>query len=154
MTAPQVILDVDVQNFAAEVVERSQETPVLVDFHAAWCGPCKTLGPILEGLATEFAGGFRLAKIDIDQNPELAEAFGIQSVPAVILVRDGRPVDGFMGALPEPEIRKFLESHAIGGGAADPFAALDELISAAVRMPPPRRSMADSKERRVRVEGS
>ena len=78
MTAPQVILDVDVQNFAAEVVERSQETPVLVDFHAAWCGPCKTLGPILEGLATEFAGGFRLAKIDIDQNPELAEAFATE----------------------------------------------------------------------------
>ena len=130
MTAPQAILDVNVQNFTAEVLEYSQQTPVLVDFHAAWCGPCKTLGPILETLANEYAGGFRLAKIDIDQNPELAEAFGIQSVPAVILVQDGRPLDGFMGALPEPEIRKFLEKHAIGGAAADPFVALDELEAA------------------------
>jgi len=130
MTPQTSILDVDVHNFTAEVVERSQRTPVLVDFHAAWCGPCKTLGPILESLATELDGGFVLAKIDIDQNPELAEAFGIQSVPAVILVQDGRPVDGFMGALPEPEIRRFLESHGVGGAARDPLAALDELEAA------------------------
>lgn len=130
MNAVQPIVDVDVQNFTTEVVERSQRTPVLVQFHATWCGPCQTLGPILEGLATEHAGGFVLARIDIDRSPELAEAFGVQSVPAVILVQDGRPVDGFMGALPEPEVRRFLETHAVGAAAPDPLTALDELEAA------------------------
>jgi putative thioredoxin len=114
------ILDVTVETFQKEVVERSRRTPVLIDFWATWCGPCKTLGPVLEKLAREFAGSFTLAKIDIDRNQELAEVFQIQSVPTVLLLKDGRLADGFAGALPEVQIRKFLELH-LGLKKADPL---------------------------------
>jgi putative thioredoxin len=113
------ILDVTVETFQKEVVERSRQAPVLIDFWAPWCGPCKTLGPMLEKLAREFAGSFTLAKIDIDRNQELAEVFQIQSVPTVLLLKDGRLADGFAGALPEAQIRKFLELH-LGLKKADP----------------------------------
>ncbi len=113
------ILDVTVETFQKEVVERSRRTPVLIDFWAPWCGPCKTLGPMLEKLAREFAGSFTLAKIDIDRNQELAEVFQIQSVPTVLLLKDGRLADGFAGALPEAQIRRFLEQH-LGLKKADP----------------------------------
>jgi putative thioredoxin len=86
---------------------------VLVDFWATWCGPCKTLGPILEKLAAEFIGGFRLAKVDVDKEQQLAGYFQIKSVPTVMLVKDGQIVDGFPGALPEAQIREFLKHHGV-----------------------------------------
>jgi putative thioredoxin len=100
--------------------------PVLIDFWATWCGPCKTLSPVLEKLAREMNGRFVLAKIDIDANAELADVFRIQSVPSVILLKEGRIADGFLGALPEVQIRKFLEQH-LGPAALDPLAQAAKL---------------------------
>lgn len=118
-TLPSV-LDVTTATFEREVIDRSRETPVLVDFWATWCGPCRTLSPTLEKLARDAAGRFVLAKIDIDQNPDLAEAFGVQSVPTVALVKDGQVVDGFVGAQPEAQVRALLDRHL--GKTSDPLA--------------------------------
>lgn len=104
-------IDVTVENFEAEVIAASQTVPVLVDFWAPWCGPCKTLGPILEKLETAYEGRFKLVKIDSDQEQQLAGAFGIRSIPTVILLKNGQPVDGFAGALPEGQVREFLDKH-------------------------------------------
>ncbi len=112
------IIDVDVRNFAAEVVERSRTVPVVVDFWATWCGPCKALGPVLERFANEGKGSFVLAKVDTDANPELAQAFQIQGIPTVVAIVGGRPVDGFSGNLPAAEVKAFLER--IAPGAATP----------------------------------
>lgn len=120
MTTTATILDVTTQNFSRDVVERSRTTPVLVDLWATWCAPCKTLGPTLEKLATESKGAFVLAKVDIDQNPEVAEAFGVQSVPTVMLLKNGQIVDGFVGAQPEAKIREILARH-VGPPPADPL---------------------------------
>ena len=90
----------------------SIDTPVLVDFWATWCGPCKTLGPVLEKLAADYHGAFRLAKVDVDQEQELGAAFQIRSVPTVMLVKGGQLVDGFPGALPEGQLREFLKHQA------------------------------------------
>ena len=102
------IIDVDEQNFQQEVVAKSMETPVLVDLWAPWCGPCKTLTPLLESLANEFKGAFILAKVNVDTSPQLAMAFGAQTVPMVVMIKDGRPADAFQGAQPESTIRQFL----------------------------------------------
>jgi putative thioredoxin len=95
-------------NFADVVVEESKTRPVVVDLWAAWCGPCRTLGPILERVADEHDGEFLLAKLDVDANPYTAGQFGVQSIPTVIAFKDGRPVDGFIGAIPEPMVRQFV----------------------------------------------
>ena len=107
------VFDATTETFEAEVLRKSLEVPVLVDFWATWCGPCKTLGPILEKLAGEYNGAFLLAKVDVDKEQQIAAAFQIRSVPTVFLVKDGQIVDGFPGALPEGQLREFLASHGV-----------------------------------------
>jgi len=119
------VFDATAARFEEEVISRSMETPVLVDFWATWCGPCKSLGPILEKLAADYHGAFVLAKVDVDKEQELAAAFQIRSVPTVMLVKGGQLVDGFPGALPEGQLREFLKHHGIEPAAApeEPAAA-------------------------------
>jgi putative thioredoxin len=105
------VFNVDQQAFEADVLQASLTTPVLVDFWATWCEPCKTLGPMLEKLAAEYNGAFRLGKVDVDTQQELAGMFGIRSIPTVVLVKDGQVLDGFTGALPEGQLREFLSRH-------------------------------------------
>ncbi|MBR9973648.1 thioredoxin [Magnetospirillum sulfuroxidans] len=116
--------------FAADVIEASMTTPVIVDFWATWCGPCKQLGPALEKVVVEARGAVRMVKIDIDKNQELAAQLRIQSVPTVYAFANGRPVDGFTGAQPESQLRAFVQR--LGKGAAQP--SLTEIIDEAKAM--------------------
>ncbi|MGH8029766.1 MAG: thioredoxin, partial [Arenimonas sp.] len=113
MNAAAHVFDATLATFEADVLQASQQQPVLIDFWATWCGPCKTLGPILEKLAAEYAGGFRLAKVDVDAEQQLAGYFQIKSIPTVMLVKGGEIVDGFPGALPEGQLREFLKHHGV-----------------------------------------
>ncbi len=112
------VFDATAANFESEVIAGSMKVPVLVDFWATWCGPCKQLGPLLEKLAADYNGAFRLAKVDVDKEQQLGAAFQIRSVPTVMLVKDGQLVDGFPGALPEGQLREFLKHHGIEPAAA------------------------------------
>ena len=112
-TPSEHVFDATTAGFENDVINASLETPILVDLWAEWCGPCKTLGPILEKLAVEYNGAFRLAKIDVEAEQQLAAMFGVRSIPTVVLISGGQVVDGFAGALPEGEIRKFLAKHGL-----------------------------------------
>ncbi len=116
-SAGDLIKDTDTAGFMADVIEASKQTPVIVDFWAPWCGPCKQLGPLLERLVKQYGGKVKLVKINVDENQEIAAQFRVQSIPAVFGVKDGRPVDGFMGSVPETQIKQFIERLTGGGGS-------------------------------------
>ncbi len=106
----QWVIDVTEETFQAEVVERSLQVPIIVDLWADWCGPCKQLSPVLERLANAAGGAWVLAKVDVDANPRISQVFGVQSIPTVVAIAGGQPIDAFAGALPEPQIREWLKS--------------------------------------------
>jgi len=122
-TPAALIKDVTTATFMTDVIEASKEVPVIVDFWAPWCGPCKTLGPAIEKVVKEAKGKVKLVKIDVDQNQEIAAQMRVQSIPAVFAFVDGRPVDGFMGAIPESQIRQFVNKLSSMGSRAEQIEA-------------------------------
>jgi putative thioredoxin len=115
--------DVTDATFQRDVLERSYEVPVVVDLWAAWCGPCSTLGPIIERVVAETGGTVELVKVDVDTNPQISAAFQVQSIPAVYAISQGKVVDSFIGALPEPQVRDFVAKLAPAESEADRLAA-------------------------------
>ncbi len=128
--ADDLIADTTTANFSRDVLEASRQQPVLVDFWAPWCGPCKQLQPIIEKVVRESAGRVKLVKLNIDDHPSIPGQLGIQSIPAVVAFVAGRPVDGFMGAVPESQIRQFIDKIA-GPAGADEKAEIEALLAEA-----------------------
>jgi len=116
VAAGDLIKDADTASFMLDVIEASKTTPVIVDFWAPWCGPCKQLTPTIEKLVKQYAGKVKLVKVNVDDNQQLAAQFRVQSIPAVYAFKDGKPVDGFMGAMPESQVKKFIEKLTGRGG--------------------------------------
>ncbi len=108
MTSEQLVFDADETSFSTDVIERSHDVPVVVDFWAPWCGPCRALGPMLEAAANDADGKFVLAKVNVDENQNLAMQFGVQGIPAVFALRDRKVVETFTGVLPEPQLKEWL----------------------------------------------
>src|SRR5262252_9892980 len=132
-TADGLIKDTSTQTFVKDVLEESKRQPVLVDFWAEWCGPCKQLTPVLEKAVKAAKGKVKLVKMDIEKHPSIPAQMGIQSIPAVIAFVNGQPIDGFMGALPENQAVAFLErltKDRIGGEAKDLLTAADAALAA------------------------
>ena len=153
-------IDVTDATFETEVVERSKTTPVVVDLWATWCGPCTTLGPILEKVVDATGGQVVLAKVDVDANPAISQAFQVQSIPAVYAMKDGQPVDGFMGSYPENFVQEFvdkllpsptdvLQSELLAAGDEASLRKVLELTALDQALP-----MADSVEAAISAERS
>ncbi len=131
--APEVVKDTTTQTFMKDVIEESRRQPVLVDFWAQWCGPCKQLTPVLEKAVRAAKGKVKLAKMNIDEHPTIAGQMGIQSIPAVIAFSNGKPIDGFLGALPESQVVAFIErltKEKIGGEESDLLKSADGALAA------------------------